>query len=270
MRHFLRLLVLSGTVCLGCLLLTGCDKQARAQAQCVADAKAGAAAVEGLPPGQPVPYDLAIGLAHNVSAATANIPDLPTPTMTPLEIGKDPAAYAKPAAISAADPPKYEPAKAAAPAIDILAPLKSDALLAVRLGALVGILGSILWVASMFIDVASLAPGLAGIALGFIARLSFIWRIAASLGGVAVVLGGCALWALDHPWVIVGAIAAALAWVGLVHHKDIGAFWHRLLGLLHATIGRLHLHTATVAPPAIAPPPETAPAAAAVSTLAGK
>lgn len=256
MRHFLRLLALSGTVCLGCLLLMfgGCDKQARKQIQCVSDARAGAQAIKAIPADQPIPVDLARGLADNVLAATEHLPDLPAPTMTPLEIGKDPAAYAKTAAISAASPPPYVAPKATAPAVDTLAPLKDDCRLAIEWGAIIGVLGTILWGASLFIDPAAIAGGVAGWVLGKVLGLSFIWRLAASAGGVAVVVGAAGLWALDHPWVIVGAIAAALAWVGLVHHKDMGAAWHRILGLLHATVGKLHGHSTPAPKPT---PPST-------------
>jgi hypothetical protein len=252
MRYFLRMLALSGTVCIGALLLMlgGCDKQARVKSwtQSASDTRAAVQAAEQTPdPAARLRLYEAIG--RSVLILTDELPmALPKPTQTPEQIVANPAPFIASVAVPVA---KLEQPK---PAVDTLAPLKDDARLAIRIGAWVGLIGSILWVASLFIDVASLAPGWYGTALRWFAKLGFVWRIAASVGGVAVVVGACVLWALNHPWVIAGAIACGLAWVALIHHKDVAAGWHRALCLINAILGRMHAHTAPPKPsPAMAP-----------------
>ncbi len=253
--RWLNLLAWGGTVTLGVvfwgssiLMLGGCDGGTRKWTQTASDTRAACQAAPQIsdPAARLALYD-AIG--RNVLALTDGLP-LPKPTQTPERIVANQAPFTAAAAQPVA---KMEQAKTE-PMFDTLAPLRADCRRAIEWGAIIGVLGTILWGVSLFIDPATIAGGVAGWALGKILGLSFIWRIAASAGGVAVVVGAAGLWTLNHPWVIVGAIVCGLAWVGLVHHRDVAAAWHRILGLLHATVGKLHGHSAPAPKPT---PPST-------------
>jgi len=88
------------------LTLTGCGS--RSQTQIVADIRAEAQAYQ-VASTPAIAKAIADALAADVIAATAQIPDLPTPTHAVHEIIADPAIMEDPAKDAQADPPPYVP-----------------------------------------------------------------------------------------------------------------------------------------------------------------
>lgn len=123
--------------------------------------------------------------------------------------------------------------------VDYFAPVKHDAVLAIEFGSIVGILGSILWLASVMLPVASLGAGIVGYVLSKVVNLGTVWRIASSTGAAAVLFGSGLLWAFDHPWTMLLGIIGAVGIMAVIHHNDIARWWEKLTATAHGITSHL-------------------------------
>lgn len=220
-------------VMLAALALCGCGQSQR---QVISNARAGAQAyLKATDPG--VKAKIAEGLAKNVIAATADIPNLPEPKMTPDEVIADPDEYCDYALEAYEGPPKF----------DLVAPKPTPSpwtffeMLGnetMEWGSIIAIVGLVVmllgWCVGKF--------GWGGLLFKLIASplIAPIARVAAALGGLASAVGAAILWLMTYWWVAALLLLAGLGWFAIVHHKDVArciewikSMWHKIKAFWH-------------------------------------
>ena len=182
------------------LALTGCS---RALPGVISDLKAGAVAYQQ-EPNHSKKVVIADGLAAGIIGATANIPELPAPEMTPAEIQADPSEYRDAMLDVQEDPPEY---KLPAP------PPPSPIGQLTQIGSTMTFWGGILGAISVVLMLASFTPWGAFLSVG----ISFI-RLGISIGTASAVVGAAMVWIAPYLWV---AVALTAAGMGYYHRKGI-------------------------------------------------